>query len=75
MRFAIAGSIIVVILGGFFVTAATMTLYGGELADSNGYRPLTLDVGSRTRTFDQNVLLFAGGTGVLLLAGALALTL
>ncbi|MBY6348996.1 DUF6640 family protein [Rhodococcoides corynebacterioides] len=74
-RFAIAGAIAGVVLVGFFVTAATMPLYGGELADSNGYRPLTLDIAGRTRTFDQNVLLFAGGVGFLLLAGALALTL
>lgn len=64
---AIAG----VVLAGFFLTAATMPLYDGELADPNGYKPLTVPVMGRRRSLDQNVLLFLSGMAFLGAAAAL----
>ncbi|NIL80393.1 hypothetical protein [Rhodococcoides kroppenstedtii] len=67
-RIGAAMALTAVILGGFFLTAATMPLYGGELADPNGYRPLRVGARGRRIALDQNVLLFLTGTGVLLAA-------
>ncbi|WP_328814104.1 hypothetical protein [Rhodococcus sp. NBC_00297] len=74
-RFAIAGAITGIILGGFFLSVLAMPMYGGEIADSNGYRPLTVTIGGRHRLVDQNVLLFSAGVTILVVATALAVTL
>lgn len=70
-RIGAAMAIVAVVLTGFFVTAATMPLFAGELADANGYEPLTLLVMGRRASLDQNVLLFLSGMAVLGAAVAL----
>ncbi|OLR92018.1 hypothetical protein BJP25_23845 [Actinokineospora bangkokensis] len=71
VRLAVAMAIAGVVLGGFFLSAATMRCYDGELADPNGYRPLTARVGGRRVVVDKNVLLFLGGSAPLVAALAL----
>ncbi|QII03680.1 hypothetical protein BH92_26835 (plasmid) [Rhodococcoides fascians A21d2] len=65
IRVGVAMGISLVVLGGFFLTWASMRSYGGELADPNGYRPVHVRLGHRRFSIDQNVLLFSVGSSVL----------
>jgi hypothetical protein len=40
----------------FFMTLASMPVYGGALADVNGIPPFRFAIGGRTRTVDTNLL-------------------
>ncbi|MEH3153941.1 MAG: hypothetical protein PGN29_00845 [Gordonia paraffinivorans] len=64
-RVGAAMAIAAVVLAGFFVTAATMPLYSGEIADPNGYKPVTVPGMGRRLSLDQNVLLFLSGMAFL----------
>ena len=64
-RIGAAMAIAAVVLCGFFLTATCMPLYGGELADPNGYAPLAVAVRGHRVAIDQNVVLFVSGTAVL----------
>ena len=72
-RIGVAMALTVVVLGGFFLALATMRVYDGELADPNGYRPLTGTVAGRRLVLDQNVLLFVTGLACLGAAAVLAI--
>jgi hypothetical protein len=71
IRVWVAFGISVIVLSGFFLAWATMRLYGGELADPNGYRPIVARVRRRRITLDLNVILFAVGSSVLASAAIL----
>lgn len=61
------------VLLSFFLAAAARRLYGGQLSDGNGYRPLRCRIGRRQWSVDLNVLLFSFAAAVL--AAAVAYTL
>ncbi|MEW5808481.1 MAG: hypothetical protein AB1925_03430 [Actinomycetota bacterium] len=70
-RVAVAAVIAAAVLAGFFVAMATMRLYGGQLADTNGYRPVPITVAGRRRAVDKNVALFVGAALMLSVAAVL----
>ncbi|KAB0265429.1 hypothetical protein [Microvirga brassicacearum] len=73
-RLYLAGAFGAIILGTFFVTTLTRSLFGGGLRDAEGEPPLRLDLGPATTTFDANVVIFTI-LSIILLAGVVTITL
>lgn len=73
LRLAISMALSAVVLTSFFIAALSMSIYGGEIADTNGYTPFRFSIGRAHWTVDKNILLFASAAVVL--AAAFVLTL
>lgn len=69
----ISAAIAAAAYGGFFTAAFTRPLYGGAMHDVNGYQPIPVRLGGRTRLLDINVLAFSGLVLILGVACALLL--
>ncbi|MCD0447980.1 hypothetical protein LO762_02035 [Actinocorallia sp. API 0066] len=70
-RAHLTAAIALCVYGGFFAAAATRRLYGGTLADPNGYQPIKLRVFGRARSADLNILAFTIFVLVLAIAWAI----
>jgi len=67
-RLYLAGGFVVAVLLAFFITFASMRLFGGAHYDVNGYLPRPVPIFGRVVKFDANTTAFSIVTIILLLA-------
>src|SRR5262249_5502164 len=67
-RLYLAGGFAAAVLLAFFITFASMQLFGGAHYDANGYLPKPVSILGRVVKFDANTTVFAIVTVILLVA-------